>query len=120
MTNRITGPYHDEADKVYPVPERVRVLDEVHDVRPALQGDDQEYRHPGQADVVEADGSVKWVGGTDGAAGVVLVPVHALTITIITSHHHLLHCQSAHLTFLLIAGNIRTREKWVVVCEQPP
>ena len=112
--------YHYETDEVYPVPEGVSVLNKIHHIRPALQRDDQEYRHPGQPDVVEGDGSVEGVGGTDGAAGVVLVPVHALTITIITSHHHLLHCQSAHLTFLLIAGNIRTREKWVVVCEQPP
>ena len=45
--------YHYETDEVDPVPEGVGVLDEVHDVRPALQGDDQEDGHPGQPDVVE-------------------------------------------------------------------
>ena len=31
--------YHDQADKVDPVPERVRVLNEVHDISPALQSE---------------------------------------------------------------------------------
>ena len=102
--------YHDEADKINPVPERVWVLNEVHDIGPALQGDDEEDGHPGQADVVETDGSVEWVGGADGAGVVVLVPVNtpttSNTITVnttsITTIHHLLNCQSADLTPLLI------------------
>ena len=64
--------YHYEADEVYPVPERVSVLNKIHDVRPALQGDDQEYRHPGQADVVERNGSMEGVGGAGGALCVIL------------------------------------------------
>ena len=48
------------------------VLHEVHDVSPALQGDHQEYCHPGQPDVVEGDGPVEGVGGSRGALGVVL------------------------------------------------
>ena len=102
--------YHDEKDKIYPVPEWVGVLDEVHDVRPALQGDDQEDGHPGQADVVEADGPVKGVGGPDSAGGVVTVPVYTPRTTII-SRHCLLHCQTAYLASLLIQGNITAKGK---------
>ena len=102
--------YHDEKDEIYPVPEWVRVLDEVHDVSPALQGDDQEDRHPGQADVVEADGPVKGVGGADSAGGVVTVPVNTPR-AITTRGHCLLHCQTAYLASLLIAGNITAKGK---------
>ena len=64
--------YHYEADEVYPVPERVSVLNKIHHIRPALQGDDQEYRHPGQTDVVEWNGSMEGVGGTRGTLCVIL------------------------------------------------
>ena len=60
----------------------MRVLDEVHDVRPALQRDDQENGDPGQADVVKGDGAVEGVGGARGALGVVLVPVDAAVLAV--------------------------------------
>ena len=81
--------YHNETDKVYPVPERVWVLqierlssqtvlwlsshlDKVHDICPSLQGDNKEDGHPGQANVVKRDGSVKRISGAGGASGVIL------------------------------------------------
>ena len=96
--------YHYETDEVYPVPEGVTVLDEVHDVGPSLQGDHQEYGHPGQADVVEADGSVERVGGAGGAGGVVLVPVHAARPPL----PPLLHREAARPPGLLVAGQVDT------------
>ena len=69
--------HHNEQDKVEPVPEGVRVLHEVHHVRPALEADDQENGDPGEADVVERDGSVERVEFSWLALCVVLVPVDA-------------------------------------------
>ena len=100
--------YHNQADKVYPVPEWVWVLYEVHHIRPTLQGDDEEYRHPGQPDVVEADGPMERVGGADGAGGVVLVPVNTPS-TPSFSQQGLLHCLSADLSSLLTPGNLTAR-----------
>ena len=47
-------------------------LDKVHDISPSLQRDDEEYGHPGQANVVKRDGSVKRISGAGGASGVIL------------------------------------------------
>ena len=97
--------YHDQTNKVYPVPEGVTVLNEVHDVCPTLQRDHQEYRNPGQADVVEADGPVEGVGGAGGAGGVVLVPVDtALSVPL----HCLLHRKATSPASLLVAGQVHT------------
>ena len=96
--------YHDQTNKVYPVPEGVTVLNEVHDVCPTLQRDHQEYRNPGQADVVEADGPVEGVGGAGGAGGVVLVPVHAALPPL----PPLLHREAARPSSLLVAGQVDT------------
>ena len=89
-----TQTHHNKADKVYPVPERVSVLkygslkvkisnsnltsftlfnlNKIHNVCPALQRYNKEDGHPGQADVVKRNGTVKWVSGPCGALGVVL------------------------------------------------
>ena len=40
--------YYYENNKVDKVVERVNILYEVHHIRPALQRDDNKYRHPGQ------------------------------------------------------------------------
>ena len=64
--------YHNQTNKVDPVPEWMRVLNKVHDISPALQWYHQEYCHPGQAYVVKWYCSMEGVGGTCGALGVVL------------------------------------------------
>ena len=47
-------------------------LDKVHDICPSLQRDDKEDGHPGQANVIKRDGSVKRIGWARGASGVIL------------------------------------------------
>ena len=69
--------YHDEKNKVDPVPEGVRVLDVVHNGDPALQTDDLKDGDPGEADVIERDGAFERVLVAGSALGVVRVPVHA-------------------------------------------
>ena len=64
--------HHNETYKVYPVPEGVCILHKVHHIRPALQGDDQEYCHPRQANIVKGDCPVERVGRANGTLGIVL------------------------------------------------
>ena len=68
----LQAPYNDENNKVYEIVEGVDVLYEVHDVSPALQGDDEEDRYPGQTDVVKADRAVEGIGGASRTVGVEL------------------------------------------------
>ena len=78
-------------------------MDEVHDVRPALQGDDQEYRHPGQADVVKGDGSMEWVSWSSRTFGVVLHT--GLSINrIFTEIVHLIPVDTSFLVSCLLHG----------------
>jgi hypothetical protein len=86
----------DETHEIDPVPERVRVLNVIHDVHPALETDDLGARggrvtlavaatdtyleddDPGEADVVEADRARVRIPIGDVAELIVLVPVDAL------------------------------------------
>ena len=79
----LQAPYNDEDDKVYEVVEGVDILYEVHDVSPALQGDDEEDRHPGEADVVKTDRAVEGIGGASRTVGVEL----GLNYSGPSSHH---------------------------------
>ena len=64
--------YHNQTDKVDPVPEWVSILYKVHDISPSLQWYDQEYGHPGNPNVVKWNGPMKWIRWPGGALGVVL------------------------------------------------
>ena len=71
-------------------------LDKVHDIRPPLQGDDQEDGDPGQPDVVKWDGTMEGVGGTRGAHIIVLTKLHLIRyITLIVSKKQK-WCQTCH------------------------
>lgn len=69
--------HNNEKDEVDPIPERVSILDVVHDVRPALQRDHEEDGDPCEADVVERDGALEGVLVHHAALVVVDVPVDA-------------------------------------------
>lgn len=58
----------------------MRILNIVHDVRPAFQRDDQKDGRPGHADVVEADGILKGILLARPTVGVVLIPVDAACV----------------------------------------
>lgn len=55
------GADDDQEDEVDPVPEAVRVLDVVHDLRPSFQGNHEEDGSPGHTHVIERDRALEWV-----------------------------------------------------------
>ena len=64
--------YHNEANKVYPVPEAVSILYKIHDVSPTLQRYNQENCNPCKTNVVKRNSPMKRICRTRCALCVVL------------------------------------------------
>lgn len=72
--------YHNQQHKVNPIPKAVRILNVVHNIRPAFQGNDQEYSDPRHSDVIERNRSLKRIATQLRAIRIVLVPVYARSV----------------------------------------